>query len=57
VIARVPGVQASLAPAATRPPSDEARAALLDVPLGLHEADGGLTVIRLYEFQDLTGGR
>jgi hypothetical protein len=46
----------SLAPAAGRPAADEARAALLellDVPLGLHEADGGLTVVCLDEFQDL----
>jgi hypothetical protein len=46
----------SLAPAAARPPADEARAALLellDVPLGLHETDAGLTVVCLDEFQDL----
>jgi hypothetical protein len=46
----------SVAPAAARPAADEARAALLellDVPLGLHEADGGLTVVSLDEFQDL----
>ena len=56
VTARIPGVQVSLAPAAARPPADEARAALLellDVPLGLHQADGGLTVVCLDEFQDL----
>lgn len=56
VSARIPGVQVSLAPAAARPPADEARAALLellDVPLGLHEADGGLTVVCPDEFQDL----
>ncbi len=56
VTARLPGVNVSFASAATRPPGDEARAALLellDVPLGLHEADGGLTVICLDEFQDL----
>ncbi len=56
VTARVPGVQVSLSSAAARPPADEARAALLellDVPLGLHHADGGLTVVCLDEFQDL----
>ncbi len=56
VTARLPGVNVSFASAATRPPGDEARAALLellDVPLGLHEADGGLTIICLDEFQDL----
>ena len=49
-------MQIALTGAATRPPADEARAALLellDVPLGLHEADGGLTVVCLDEFQDL----
>lgn len=53
--ARVAGVQVSLSPAA-RPPVDEARSALLellDVPLGLHGADGYLTVACLDEFQDL----
>ena len=56
VTARFPGVQVSLAPAAGRPAADEARAALLellDVPRALHEADGGLTVVCLDEFQDL----
>jgi uncharacterized protein len=56
VTARIPGIQVSVAPAAARPPADEARAALLellDVPLGLHQADGGLTVVCLDEFQDL----
>lgn len=55
VTARLPGVSISFA-SPTRPPGDEARAALLellDVPLGLHEADGGLTVVCLDEFQDL----
>lgn len=56
VTAKLPGVNLSLASAATRPPGDEARAALLellDVPLGLHNGDGGLTVVCLDEFQDL----
>lgn len=56
VTARLAGVQVSLAPSATRPAADEARAALLellDVPLRLHEADGALTVVCLDEFQDL----
>lgn len=56
VAARLPGVQVSLSSAAGRPPADEARAALLellDVPLGLQQADGGLTVVCLDEFQDL----
>lgn len=56
VTARLPGVQVSLSSPAARPPADEARAALLellDVPLGLYEADGGLTVVCLDEFQDL----
>jgi hypothetical protein len=55
VKARLPGVELSVGPA-VRPPADEARAALLellDVPLGLHAADGGLTVVCLDEFQDL----
>jgi hypothetical protein len=45
-----------LAPSAGRPASDEARVALLellDVPLRLHQAGGGLTVVCLDEFQDL----
>ena len=56
VTARLPGVDVSVAPAARRPPADEARAALLellDVPLGLYEADSELTVVCLDEFQDL----
>lgn len=43
-------------PGARRLAGDEARAALLellDVPLGLAEGDGGLTVVCLDEFQDL----
>lgn len=55
VTARLPGVQLSLSPS-VRPAADEARAALLellDIPLGLHNADGGLTVVCLDEFQDL----
>ncbi len=56
VSARLAGAQLSLSPAPARPAADEARAALLellDVPRGLHEADGGLTVVCLDEFQDL----
>ena len=56
VTAKLAGLELSVAPAAARPPADEARAALLellDVPLGLHNADGGLTVVCLDEFQDL----
>ncbi len=56
VSAQLAGVKLSLSPSAVRPPADEARAALLellDVPLGLHEQDGGLTVVCLDEFQDL----
>lgn len=56
VSAKLGGVQLSLAPSAVRPAADEARAALLellDVPLGLHEQDGGLTIVCLDEFQDL----
>jgi hypothetical protein len=56
VSARIPGFQVSLAPRAARPAADEARAALLellDVPLRVHEADGGLTIVCLDEFQDL----
>ena len=54
--AKLAGVKLSLAPSAARPAADEARAALLellDVPLGLHEQDSGLTVVCLDEFQDL----
>ena len=56
VTAKLAGVQLSIAPSAARPGADEARAALLellDVPLGLHEADGGVTIVCLDEFQDL----
>jgi hypothetical protein len=52
----LPGVRLSIAPSNERTTADEARAALLellDVPVGLHQADGGLTVICLDEFQDL----
>jgi hypothetical protein len=45
-----------LAPHAGRPAADEARVALLellDVPLRLYEAGGGLTVVCMDEFQDL----
>jgi hypothetical protein len=52
----IPGVQISIAPRGNRPGADEARAALLellDVPLGLHRAEGGTTVVCLDEFQDL----
>ena len=56
VTAKLAGVELSLASSATRPAADEARAALLellDVPLRLHEADSGMTVVCLDEFQDL----
>jgi hypothetical protein len=56
VTARLPGIQLSLQPGAARPPADEARAALLellDVPLRLHNADAGLTVVCMDEFQDV----
>lgn len=56
VTAKIAGVELSLIPRAPRPRADEARAALLellDVPLRLHEADSGLTVVCLDEFQDL----
>jgi uncharacterized protein len=56
VSAQLAGVKLSLSPSASRPPADEARAALLellDVPQALHEQDGGLTVVCLDEFQDL----
>jgi hypothetical protein len=56
VTATLAGVKLSLGPSTLRPAADEARAALLellDVPLGLHEQDGGLTVVCLDEFQDL----
>ena len=56
VSAKLPVVHLSLTPSAARPPADEARAALLellDVPLSLHQADGGMTIVCLDEFQDL----
>jgi len=56
VSAGVPGLRVRLAPSAGRPASEEARVALLelfDVPLRLHEAEGGLTVVCMDEFQDL----
>jgi hypothetical protein len=55
VTAKLGPVSVQLAPRASRPSPDDARAALLellDVPLGLAE-DGGLTVVCLDEFQDL----
>lgn len=55
VTARLPGLQLHLARSA-RASAGEARAALLellDIPLGLHQAGGGLTVVCLDEFQDL----
>jgi uncharacterized protein len=56
VTATVGGIGLAVTPAAARPPADEARAALLellDVPLGLHREDAGLTVVCMDEFQDL----
>lgn len=56
VTATLAGVHISIAPSSRRPPADEARTALLellDVPLRLHEVDGGLRVVCLDEFQDL----
>ena len=56
IAASLGGVGISVTPAAARPPAEEASAALLellDVPLGLHEADAGLTVVCMDEFQDL----
>lgn len=56
VSAGVPGLQVRFASSAGRPAADEARVALLellDVPLRLHEAGGGLTVVCMDEFQDL----
>lgn len=50
------GVEISVSSRPARPPADEARAALielLDVPRALHEADGGLTVVCIDEFQEL----
>ena len=54
--ARVGPLQVQMAPRGARVAADEARAALLellDVPQGLYEAGGGLTVVCLDEFQDL----
>jgi hypothetical protein len=56
VAVRLGGIELSLAPGSARPAADEARAALLellDVPLRLTEADRGLTIVCLDEFQDL----
>jgi uncharacterized protein len=56
VAASMPGVQVRFAPQGGRPAGDEARVALLellDVPLKLYQASGGLTVVCLDEFQDL----
>ena len=54
--ADVQGVRVRVGPSAWRPGADEARVALLellDVPLRLYQADGGLTVVCMDEFQDL----
>jgi hypothetical protein len=56
ITAKLGPVSVQLGPRPGRPGSEDARAALLellDVPLGLAQADGGLTVICLDEFQDL----
>lgn len=56
VSARIGPFGAQVAPRSSRPGPDDARAALLellDVPLGLAEADAGLTVVCFDEFQDL----
>lgn len=56
VSATAPGVGFSVAARPTRPPADEARAALLellDVPRALHGADGELTVVCFDEFQEV----
>ena len=56
VSAGVPGLRVRVAPSAGRPAADEARVALLellDVPLRLYQAGGGLTVVCMDEFQDL----
>jgi uncharacterized protein len=56
ITAKLPGLQLHVEPRRSPAGPDEARTALLellDVPLGLHQADGGLTVICLDEFQDL----
>jgi hypothetical protein len=54
--ATVAGIGISVATRPSRPPADEARAALLellDVPRTLHEADGELTVVCFDEFQEI----
>jgi hypothetical protein len=56
ITAKLPGLQLHIAPAGERTDPDRARAALLellDVPLGLHQANNGLTVVCMDEFQDL----
>ncbi len=56
ITAKLPGLQLHLSPSSGRADPDQARAALLellDVPLGLHQAGNGLTVICMDEFQDL----
>ena len=52
----VQGLRVRVGPSASRPGADEARVALLellDVPKRLYQADGGLTVVCMDEFQDL----
>lgn len=54
--ASVAGVGVRVATRPSRPPADEARAALLellDVPRRLHEVDGELTVVCFDEFQEV----
>jgi len=54
--ASIAGVRVGIGARPSRPPADEARAALLellDVPRHLHDADGGLTVVCLDEFQEI----
>jgi uncharacterized protein len=56
ITAKLPGLQLHVEPGRSRAGADEARTALLellDVPFGLHQASGGLTVVCLDEFQDL----
>lgn len=56
ITAKLPGLQLHLAPSSERANPDQARAALLellDVPMGLHQAGSGLTVVCMDEFQDL----
>jgi hypothetical protein len=56
VSAGVQGLRVRVGPSAWRPDADEARFALLellDVPLRLYQAGGGLTVVCMDEFQDL----